>query len=111
MKNAFPWLIAGLAIGAAAVIILSAPETEPSYTDPDVEHAANKVNAWGAKQRVTGTGGSVLGTAKQKIGEVTGNDDLAGEGVGDQALGHIKDAAGKAAGVVGDALHELNRND
>ncbi len=111
MKNVFPWLIAGLAVGAAVMVILGTPEpaSAPLYGDPDVERAANKVGAWGAKQRVSGAGGSLIGTAKQKIGEATGNYDLADEGAGDQTIGHIKDAAGKIADVASDALKEFNR--
>jgi uncharacterized protein YjbJ (UPF0337 family) len=108
MKSVFPWLIAGLAIGAAAVVVFGAP-VEPSYSDPDVERAANKAGAWGAKQRVSGTGGSLVGAAKQKIGEATGNYDLADEGAGEQTIGHIKDAVGKVASGVSDTLHDLNR--
>lgn len=107
--KAFPWLIAGLAVGAAVVVIATLNEPEPVYGDPDVERAANKVGAWGAKQRVTGSGGSVLGAAKQKFGEVTGDYDLANEGAGDQTIGHIKDAAGKAADTVSDVIKDLNR--
>lgn len=107
--KAFPWLIAGLAIGAAAVVIAALNEPEPAYVDGDVERAANKIGAWGARQRVTGSGGSVLGAAKQKFGEATGNFDLADEGAGDQTIGHIKDAAGKAADTVSDAIKDLNR--
>lgn len=108
--KAFPWLIAGLAVGAAVVVIAVLNEPAPSYADPDVEHAANKVGAWGAKQRVTGTGGSVLGSVKEKFGSATGNYDLADEGVGDQVVGNVKDFAGKAASTVSDALKDLNRS-
>ena len=108
--KAFPWLIAGLTIGAAAVVILILNEPAPAYADPDVEHAANKADAWGAKQRVTGSGGSILGAAKQKFGEATGDYDLADEGAGDQLVGHVKDAAGKIAGGVSDTLRDLNRS-
>lgn len=107
--KAFPWLIAGLAVGAAVVVIAALNEPEPAYSDPDAERAANKIGAWGAKQRVTGSGGSILGAAKQKFGEATGNYDLADEGAGDQTIGHIKDAAGKAADTVSDVIKDLNR--
>jgi uncharacterized protein YjbJ (UPF0337 family) len=108
--KAFPWLIAGLTIGAAAVVIAVLNESAPAYADSDVEHAANKAGAWGAKQRVKGSGGSLLGAAKQKLGEATGNYDLADEGAGDQLVGHVKDAAGKIAGGVSDALKDINRS-
>ncbi len=110
MKSVFPWLIAGLAIGAAVVVILGLEEQPPAYGDPDVERAANKVGAWGAKQRVHGAGGSLIGAAKQKFGEATGNYDLANEGAGEQTVGHIKDAVGKVADTASDVLKELNRD-
>ncbi len=111
MKSVFPWLIAGLAVGAAAMVILGASEPAyPSYADPDVERAANKAGAWGAKQRLSGAGGSLVGAAKQKFGEATGDYDLADEGAGDQTVGHIKDAVGKAADFASDTLKDLNRS-
>lgn len=91
------------------MVIATLNEPETDYSDPDVEHAANRIGAWGAKQRVTGSGESIYGAVKQKVGEVTGNYDLADEGAGDQTIGHIKDAAGKAADVVSDAIKDLNR--
>jgi uncharacterized protein YjbJ (UPF0337 family) len=109
--KAFPWLIAGLSIGAAAIVAFYQMDASAvSYGDPDVERAANKSGAWGAKQRVKGVGGNLVGAAKQKIGEATGNYDLADEGVGDQAVGHLRDAAGKVADGVSDVLHDLNRS-
>jgi uncharacterized protein YjbJ (UPF0337 family) len=108
MKSVFPWLIAGLAVGAAFVVIFGNP-IEPAYADPDVERAANKTGLWGAKQRASGAGDSLVGAAKQKFGEATGNYDLADEGAGEQTVGHIKDAVGKAADFASDTLHDLNR--
>ena len=109
MKSVFPWLIAGLAIGAAVVVILGLDEETPVYGDPDVERAANKIGAWGTKQRVYGAGGSLIGAARQKLGEATGNYNLANEGAGDQTIGHIRDAAGKVANTASDVLKEFNR--
>ena len=107
MKSVFPWLIAGLAVGAAVAVIVTMPEYD--IADPDVERAANKAGAWGAKQRFSGTGDSLIGAAKQKFGEATGNYGLADEGAGDQTIGHIKDAAGKVADKASDVLKEFNR--
>lgn len=106
--KALPWIIAGVAFGAAAYYIATAPE--PRYADRDVEDAANQSSLWGGKQRVKGTGGNLVGKAKEGFGRATGNDDLAAEGVGDQIVGGVKDAAGKVAGAVGDTLHDLNRS-
>lgn len=108
--KAFPWIIAGIAFGAAAYYIANTPTTAPQYADRDVENAANNSSIWGGKQRVKGTGGNLVGKAKEGFGRATGNDDLAAEGVGDQIVGNVKDAAGKVAGAVGDTLHDLNRS-
>lgn len=106
--KAFPWIIAGIAFGAAAYYLANAPQ--PRYADRDVEDAANESSLWGGKQRVKGTGGTLLGKAKEGFGHATGNDSLEAEGVGDQVVGEVKDAAGKVAGAVGDTLHEWNRS-
>ena len=105
--KAFPWLIAGVAIGAAAYFVLNQPA--PSYASGDVERAADKTDVWGGKQRLKGTGGSLLGKAKETIGNATGNDDLAAEGTGDQVVGELKDAAGKVANAASDTLRDFNR--
>lgn len=105
--KALPWIIAGVAFGAAAYYIANAPDGR--YSDPDVEDASYKSGVWGSKQRVKGTGGSVLGKAKEGIGRATGNEDLQAEGVGDQVVGAVKDTAGKVANTVSDTLHDLNR--
>ena len=106
-----PWILAGVGIGLAIYVISNQPA--PSYAtgaDPDVDNAADKANAWGAKQRVTGTGGSVVGKVKEGFGNVTGDDSTKAEGLVDQAVGTVKDAAGKAAGAVGETLHDANRS-
>lgn len=106
--KALPWIIAGVAFGAVAYYIANQPE--PQYASGDVEDAAFKSNVWGGKQRIQGTGGSLVGKAKEGFGRATGNDDLQAEGIGDQVVGTVKDAAGKVAGAVGDTLHDLNRS-
>lgn len=103
------WILAAAGISAIVYLIVNAPSTEYASGDPDVEDAANKTSAWGSKQRVTGTGGSLLGKAKQGVGDLTGDDQLATEGAVDQAVGTVKDAAGQAAHAVSDTLHDLNR--
>ncbi len=105
--KALPWIIAGVAFGAAAYYIANTPDA--SYGDPDVEDAAAQSGVWGSKQRIKGTGGSVLGKAKEGFGKATGNEDLQAEGVGDQVVGTVKDTVGKAANAVSSTLHDLNR--
>ncbi len=108
--KALPWIVAGVGIGAALMyLIANAPEPGYSSGDPDVDRFANKANRWGSKQRVQGTGDSIVGKAKQAFGEFTGNYDTADEGAGDQTVGAIKNVAGKTANAVGDAVRDLNR--
>ena len=107
--KALPWIFAGVGIGAFVYVLLN--QQTPAYPtgDPDIQDAANRTSAWGTKQRVTGTGGKLTGKAKEGIGKVTGNDELAGEGLVDQVTGSVKDAAGKAAHAVSDTINELNK--
>ncbi len=107
--KALTWILAAAGISVVVYLIVNAPSTQYASGDPDVESAANKTSAWGSRQRVTGTGGSLLGKAKQGLGNITGNDQLAGEGVVDETVGTVKDAAGQAAHAVSDTLHDLNR--
>ncbi len=109
MKS-LPWIIAAAGIGVAAYVIATTPQPQYAGTDPDVERAANKTGAWGAKQRISGAGSGVIGKVKEGFGKVTGDETLQGEGLLDQAAGAVKDAAGKAANAVSDTMHDLNRN-
>lgn len=105
----FPWLIAGLAVGAAVAVVAMMYD-EQTFADSDAEHAANNIGAWGAKQRFTGAGSSMAGKVKQAVGDVTGNNDLQAEGIGDQIVGGVKDAAGKAASAVSETIHDFHRS-
>jgi len=105
-----PWIVAGVAIGAAlAFVVGNAPESGYAGNDPDVEDAARKTSAWGTKQRAMGTGGSLIGKAKEGFGRATGDDEMAGKGMADQAVGTVKDVTGQAAHAVSDAFKNLNR--
>jgi uncharacterized protein YjbJ (UPF0337 family) len=103
------WLVAGAAAGIAAYILFSRRPLQYATGYDSVEDAADNAASWGAKQRLTGSGTSVLGKVKEGIGRIAGDPNLADEGVGDQAVGAVKDAAGKVAGAVGQTLHDLNR--
>jgi uncharacterized protein YjbJ (UPF0337 family) len=103
------WIAAGFGAGLAAYWILTnAPVPAHSTGSTDVERAARKTAGWGAKQQVSGAGSSVLGKVKEGIGNFTGNDDLAGEGIGDQVAGTVKRAAGQVAEAAGKTLHDMN---
>lgn len=112
------YLVAGAVAGAiAAYLYLNAPGSgissarTSSFGDASdaIGNATAKATTWGAGQRVSGSGTQVLGKVKQSLGEATGNDHLANEGVFDQAKGVVKDAAGQAAHAAVDVVRELNR--
>jgi uncharacterized protein YjbJ (UPF0337 family) len=107
--KALTWVIAGVGAGVAAYIVLNQPGPRYANGDEDVEYAADRTALWGSKQRLSGTGGSLAGKFKEGIGRVTGDDQLAGEGVADQMAGAVKDTAGRAAQAVGQTIHDLNR--
>lgn len=108
MKN-FPWILAATAFGLAVYVVLNQPSPRYATGSSDVEDAADKTSLWGTKQRVTGTGSGLLGKAKEGVGNLTGDDQLAGEGVADQVAGTVKDGAGQVAHAVGQTIHDLNR--
>jgi uncharacterized protein YjbJ (UPF0337 family) len=107
--KALTWVVAGVGVGVAAYIVLNQPGPRYATGDEDVEYAADRTALWGSKQRLSGTGGSLAGKFKEGIGRVTGDDQLAGEGVADQMAGAVKDTAGRAAQAVGQTIHDLNR--
>lgn len=104
------WLIAGAGLGIVAYIFFT-QESSPRYASgyDDIDDAADAAGRWGTKQRVTGTGGSVLGRVKEGVGRVTGDSSLEGEGVLDQAAGAVKDTAGRVAHAVEGTVKDLNR--
>ena len=107
--KALPWILAAAGLGAAAYFIANAPGPEHATGSDAVEDAARSTANWGSKTRVRGTGGKFVGKAKQAIGNLTGKDDLAAEGAGDQAAGSAAGAVGKIAQAAGETLHNLNR--
>jgi uncharacterized protein YjbJ (UPF0337 family) len=107
--KALTWVMAGVGAGIAAYIILNQPGPRYATGDEDVEYAANRAALWGSKQRLSGTGSGITGRLKERVGGITGDDELAGEGMVDQVAGAVKDTAGRAAQAVGETVHELNR--
>jgi uncharacterized protein YjbJ (UPF0337 family) len=107
--KALPWILAGVGVGLVTYFALNQPGLQYATGDPDVEDAADKTALWGSKQRVAGAGASIFGKVKEGVGRVTGDDQLAGEGVGDQLAGAVRDTAGSVAQVAGNVLHEVNR--
>jgi len=107
--KALPWIIALAGLGAAAYVILNTPGPEYATGSDTIEGAARGTSQWGSKSRIRGAGGKFVGKAKEAFGNATGNPDLADEGVGDQIVGSVKDAAGSVAQAAGQAIHDLNR--
>jgi len=108
MKS-LPWILAAVGLGVAAYVVINTPAPEYATGNDDIENAARKTSAWGSKNRITGTGTNLGGKLKEGLGNLTGNDDLANEGVVDQVAGKIKDAAGSVAQAAGQTIHEFNR--
>lgn len=102
------WIVGGTALGVAAYVITKQPAGQPVPAD-GVDEAAANIGAWGAKQRTYGTGGQLKGKVEQGAANLTGNEDLANQGVFDEAKGAVKDAAGQAAHAVEQTIHELNK--
>ena len=105
-----PWIIAAASLGVAAYVVLNNSKLQSATSNGPAEDAANKTGVWGTKQRVEGTGGGLLGEAKQGVGKVTGDKQMQGEGVLDEALGNVKNAAGKAANAVSDKIQDLSKS-
>jgi uncharacterized protein YjbJ (UPF0337 family) len=108
--KALPWIVAGASVGAVLTYLAlseSSPQTEMGWNS--VENAAKRTAKWGSKTRLSSVGSTVAGKVKQGVGRVLGDDDLAGEGVLDQAVGAVKDTAGDVAQAVGQTIHDLNR--
>lgn len=103
-----PWVIAIATAGVAIYIVNKNANMQRAGTG--VDDAASQTGAWGTKQRVKGTGSGLLGQVKQGVGKVTGDKQMQGDGMLDEAAGNIKNAAGKAADAVSDTLHGLDKS-
>ena len=104
------WILAGMGAGAVlAYIVMTQPRPAAATGWDSVEDAAANTFGWGTKNRVSGTGTNVAGKVKEGVGKLTGNPDLADEGVADQAVGSVKDAVGAVAQAAGETIHDLNR--
>ena len=108
--KALPWIVAGVSAGLVlAYIAMNQPAPQHEGGWDSVEDAADSTWKWGSKARVSGAGTNLGGKLKEGVGRVTGDQDLADEGVVDQAVGSVKDAAGTLAHAASDTLHDLNR--
>ncbi len=102
------WILTGVGLGVAVSILLNQSPSQYATSSSDLDDAADQTSLWGSKQRLKGTGGNLVGKAKEGFGKATGDDELEGEGLVDQAVGAVKDTAGKAAHAVSDTIHSVN---
>jgi uncharacterized protein YjbJ (UPF0337 family) len=108
--RALPWILVGVGIGAViTAVFFSEPEAEYATGYDSVEGAARKTFGWGTTTRAEGTLQSVKGAVKEGFGRIIGDDEIAGEGSAERAVGDIKDAAGTLGHAVGQTIHDLNR--
>jgi uncharacterized protein YjbJ (UPF0337 family) len=104
------WILGGIGVGAAiAFLLFYEPPLQHETGYDGVEDAANKAWRWGTRKRFGAGADSIVGRVKEGIGRVTGDEDLADEGVLDQAAGAVKDTAGRWGHAVGQTIHDLNR--
>jgi len=103
------WLAAGIGVGLAIYLVANAPGPQYATGSDNLEDAARNAAGWGTKQRATGLGSNLVGRVKEGLGNLTGNPDLATEGVGDQVEGNVREGVGKFAQAAGQTLHDLNR--
>jgi uncharacterized protein YjbJ (UPF0337 family) len=106
--RALPLVLAGLGLGFAAYYLLKCAGPQSTIGGDDVDTAARKIFGWGTKQRAAGTGGRMAGKLKEGLGRVTGNDELAQEGLADQASGTLRDATGAMAHAAGQTIQDLS---
>jgi uncharacterized protein YjbJ (UPF0337 family) len=110
MRSSMPWIIAGIGAGIAATyLLMNQPTGQMDTGYGSVEEGAARTYGWGTKNRFSGAGRNVVGRVKEGIGRVTGREDIADEGIMDQAAGSVRNAAGTVAQAAGETIHDLNR--
>jgi uncharacterized protein YjbJ (UPF0337 family) len=110
MKSNLPWIFAGITAGIAATwILMNQPRLQGDTGYDSVDEGAARTYGWGSKARVTGAGRNIVGQVKEGLGRIAGRDDIAGEGIMDQAEGSVRNTVGTVAQAAGQTLHDLNR--
>jgi uncharacterized protein YjbJ (UPF0337 family) len=103
-------LLAGIGVGAALTYALFYdPKLQSESGFDGVDDTANRVRRWGTKKRFGAGADTFAGRVKEGVGRIVGDEDLAGEGIGDQAVGAVKDTVGRWGQAAGDTIHDLNR--
>ena len=59
------------------------------------------------EEEIEGKGKQVKGTVKEKLGKLTGHEDLQEQGSQDRAEGKIQENLGKARRKIGEAVEDL----
>ena len=101
----FLWVLGAASLGVAAYVILNDRAASTRAAD-GLDEFSGRADMWGAKQRVTGTGGVLGGKLEQGFGKLTGDRSTESEGMLDEAAGRVKDTAGQAAHAVSDAIQD-----
>ncbi len=109
--KAFPWIVAGVGIGAGVTLLLRLAEPRAEYATgyDGAEGVARKAFNWGTKKRAGGKLQSIAGAIKEGVGRFTGDDTMTGEGAAERVAGNVKDAAGELGQAAGQTIHDLNR--
>ena len=110
----FPWIVAGVGVGAVVAYLLLSERPMEFGTATDtgyggVEDAAREAFDWGSKNRAKGTVRSIAGAIQEGVGRIAGDADLASKGSAKRAVGDLQDAAGTLAHAAGKTLHDLNK--
>ena len=61
-------------------------------------------------EEMKGKWDQIKGRAKQAAGDLTDNDRLKGEGLGDEAVGNVREGVGKARRKVGEAIEDIGKD-
>ena len=94
----FLWILGAASLGVAAYVILNDRSASMQAAD-GLDEFSGRADMWGAKQRVTGTGGVLGGKLEQGFGKLTGDRKTQGEGVLDEAAGLSRAAPARDAGA------------
>lgn len=62
------------------------------------------------ESEVEGKGRKAIGTIKETVGRVTGNDSLQNEGAADKTVGGLQAGVGKIARKIDNAVEETKRD-
>lgn len=104
--NKLMWILGLTCLGVTAYVFLSETANERMVPADGLDEFGERAGVWGTGKRVAGTGGVLGGKLKQGFGKVTGDEQLQGEGMIDEGVGRVKDAAGQVAHAVSDAISD-----